>query len=99
MDDGAGTIDRAARHDGGNAGAGTVHDPAHGARATVQGRSAQRQRAMVEAAAHLLIEEGFGAVTHRRVARAAGVPQGSASYYFPTSASLVSTPALVVTKA
>ena len=87
MDEGAGTIDRAAQRD--EDGAGAVAP--HGARATVQGRSAQRQRAMVEAAAHLLIEEGFGAVTHRQVARAAGVPQGSASYYFPTSASLVST--------
>ena len=95
MDEGAGTIDREARRDGESAGAGAVHDATHdaphGARATVQGRSAQRQRAMAEAAAHLLIEEGFGAVTHRQVARAAGVPQGSASYYFPTSASLVST--------
>ena len=74
MDDGAGTIDRAERRDAESAGAGatreTLHDPAHGARATVQGRSAQRQRAMVEAAAHLLIAEGFGAVTHRQVARA-----------------------------
>lgn len=60
-----------------------------GARATVQDRSTQRQRAMVGAAARLLIEQGFGAVTHRQVARAAGLPQGSASYYFPTSASLV----------
>jgi DNA-binding transcriptional regulator YbjK len=44
---------------------------------------------MVEAAARLLIAEGFPAVTHRRVAKAAGVPQGSASYYFPSSSSLV----------
>ncbi|WP_454041555.1 TetR/AcrR family transcriptional regulator [Cellulosimicrobium sp. Marseille-Q8652] len=60
-----------------------------GARTTVQDRSTQRQRAMVDAAARLLVEQGFGAVTHRQVARAAGVPQGSASYYFPTTASLV----------
>ncbi|WP_435738459.1 TetR family transcriptional regulator [Cellulosimicrobium sp. PMB13] len=60
-----------------------------GARTTVQDRSTQRQRAMVDAAARLLIEHGLGAVTHRQVARAAGLPQGSASYYFPTSASLV----------
>jgi DNA-binding transcriptional regulator YbjK len=60
-----------------------------GARTTVQGRSTERQRAMVDAAARLLVEQGFGAVTHRQVARAAGLPPGSASYYFPTSASLV----------
>jgi len=39
---------------------------------------------MTEAAARLLIEEGPDAVTHRRVAAAAGVPAGSAGYYFPT---------------
>ncbi|MCB7135260.1 TetR/AcrR family transcriptional regulator [Cellulosimicrobium marinum] len=58
-------------------------------RTTVQVRSTRRQQAMVDAAARLLIEHGFTAVTHRQVARAAGVPQGSASYYFPTSAALV----------
>ncbi|MGO2042165.1 MAG: TetR family transcriptional regulator, partial [Cellulosimicrobium funkei] len=77
MDDAAGARDRSAT------------SGARGARTTVQGRSAERQRAMVDAAAHLLIDQGFAAVTHRQVARAAGVPQGSASYYFPTSASLV----------
>lgn len=59
------------------------------ARTPVQTRSNDRQRAMINAAARLLISEGFGAVTHRRVARASGVPQGSASYYFPSSSSLV----------
>lgn len=39
---------------------------------------------MREAAARLLIDEGPEAITHRRVAAAAGVPIGSASYYFPT---------------
>lgn len=58
-------------------------------RTPVQARSNTRQRAMIEAAAHLLLAEGFSAVTHRRVARASGVPQGSASYYFPSSSSLV----------
>jgi len=73
----------------GPAGSAAAPRPPAGARATVQDRSTTRQRAMVDAAARLLIEQGFGAVTHRQVARAAGVPQGSASYYFPTSASLV----------
>lgn len=57
----------------------------------VQGRGADKQRRMIEAAAVLLIDEGFEAITHRRVADAAGVPQGSASYYFPTRSSLVAT--------
>lgn len=43
---------------------------------------------MTEAAARLLIDEGFSAITHRKVADAAGVPQGSASYYFPSRAAL-----------
>ncbi|UUW92144.1 TetR family transcriptional regulator [Nocardioides sp. WV_118_6] len=53
-------------------------------RPTARARSAQRQQAMVDAAARLLIEEGPDAVTHRKVAAAAGVPAGSAGYYFPT---------------
>ncbi len=43
---------------------------------------------MTQAAAHLLIHEGPEAITHRRVATASGVPQGSANYYFPTRAEL-----------
>ncbi len=53
-------------------------------RRPVQERSTQRTRAMAEAAARLLIEEGPDAVTHRRVAAEAGVPAGSAGYYFAT---------------
>ena len=62
-----------------------------GERAMVQGRGADKQRRMIDAAAVLLIDEGFDAITHRRVADAAGVPRGSASYYFPTRAGLVAT--------
>ncbi|MFE6970786.1 TetR/AcrR family transcriptional regulator [Isoptericola sp. NPDC057653] len=58
-------------------------------RRMVQDRGADKQDRMVRAAAVLLIDEGFGAITHRRVAEAAGLPQGSASYYFPSSAALV----------
>jgi len=57
-------------------------------RRTVQDRSAKRQQAMVDAAARILIDEGPDGVTHRRVAVAAGVPAGSATYYFPTRAEL-----------
>lgn len=54
----------------------------------MQRRSSLRQQAMVDAAARLLIDEGPDAVTHRRVAAAAGVPAGSASYYFPNRSAL-----------
>lgn len=68
---------------------GVTEDDRPRRRRMVQGRGADKQRRMVEAAATLLIDEGFDAVTHRRVAEAAGLPQGSASYYFPSSAALV----------
>ena len=57
-------------------------------RVTAQERSSNRQRALGEAAATLLIQHGPSAVTHRRVAAAAGVPAGSANYYFPSKAGL-----------
>ena len=60
-----------------------------GTRRTVQKRANDRQGAMTEAAARLLIEEGIDAVTYRRVATAAGVPPGSATYYYPTRAALL----------
>lgn len=68
---------------------GVTEDDRPRRRRMVQGRGADKQRRMVEAAATLLIDEGFDAVTHRRVAEAAGLPQGSASYYFPSSSALV----------
>jgi DNA-binding transcriptional regulator YbjK len=57
-------------------------------RTTSQERSSVRQQALVDAAATLLIQHGPGAVTHRRVAAEAGVPAGSATYYFPSKAVL-----------
>lgn len=56
-----------------------------------QERSQARQQLMAEAAARLLIEEGPGAVTHRRVAEAAGLAPGSGSYYFPSKRELIRT--------
>ena len=44
---------------------------------------------MTAAAARLLIDEGIDAITHRRVATAAGLPQGSATYYYPSRAALL----------
>lgn len=60
-----------------------------GTRRTVQKRSNDRQDAMTSAAARLLIDEGIDAITHRRVATAAGLPQGSATYYYPSRAALL----------
>ncbi|WP_407564540.1 TetR/AcrR family transcriptional regulator [Streptomyces sp. 184] len=41
-----------------------------------------RRRAIVRAAADLLVEGGGGDITHRRVAERAGVPLGATTYYF-----------------
>jgi DNA-binding transcriptional regulator YbjK len=57
-------------------------------RTMTQERSSARQDALVDAAARLLIAHGPTAVTHRRVAAEAGVPAGSANYYFPSKAVL-----------
>lgn len=53
-------------------------------RKTQQRRSTARKDAMRAAAAQLLIDQGPNAITHRRVAEAAGLPTGSAAYYYPT---------------
>lgn len=41
-----------------------------------------RRGEILEAALALIAEQGFAAVTHRRVAARAGVPLGSTTYYF-----------------
>lgn len=43
-----------------------------------------RRRAIVDAAAELIIEVGLNGVTHRKVAAKAGVPLGSTTAYFAT---------------
>lgn len=57
-------------------------------RVTQQERSTARQQLMRDTAARLLIDEGPSGVSHRRVASAAGLPTGSATYYFPSKAAL-----------
>lgn len=57
-------------------------------RTTSQERSTARQQSLVDAAASLLIRVGPAAITHRRVAAEAGVPAGSANYYFPSKSVL-----------
>jgi DNA-binding transcriptional regulator YbjK len=41
-----------------------------------------RRQQVLEAAGEVLLHEGFRAMTHRRVAEAAGVPLGTTTYYF-----------------
>jgi AcrR family transcriptional regulator len=53
-----------------------------------QERSRERQRRMAEAAARLLISDGPAAITHRRVAEAAGLAAGSGNYYFRSKQAL-----------
>lgn len=53
-----------------------------------QERSRERARLMAEAGARLLISDGPAAITHRRVAEAAGLAPGSGNYYFRTRQAL-----------
>lgn len=53
-----------------------------------QERSRERKRRMAEAAARLLISDGPAAITHRRVAEAAGLAPGSGNYYFRSKQAL-----------
>lgn len=48
-----------------------------------------RRRQIVEATLQLIAEGGVDAVTHRRVAAAAGVPLGSTTYYFESREHLI----------
>lgn len=47
-----------------------------------------RRRAIVEAAAALVVDDGLVDLTHRRVAERAGVPLGATTYYFASLAEL-----------
>jgi DNA-binding transcriptional regulator YbjK len=52
-------------------------------------RGAARRSALVEAAIALIGHHGLGAVTHRSVAAAAGVPAATTGYYFASKDQLV----------
>ncbi|KUH64960.1 hypothetical protein AU184_02400 [Mycolicibacterium novocastrense] len=58
-----------------------------GERRTPDGR--QRRRELCDAAIGLLAEHGAKGLSHPRVDRAAGVPEGSTSYYFRTRTALI----------
>ncbi|MDQ0317262.1 TetR/AcrR family transcriptional regulator [Amorphus orientalis] len=48
-----------------------------------------RRTAILDAAIDLLASRGLEGVTHRAVDQAAGLPQGSTTYYFPKKAALL----------
>src|ERR1700759_5081568 len=57
--------------------------------AAVTPKGERRRYALVSAAADLLCEGGFDAVRHRAVARRAGLPLASTTYYFSSLDDLV----------
>ncbi|MDT5178075.1 MAG: hypothetical protein QOJ95_2273, partial [Mycobacterium sp.] len=60
-----------------------------GVTAAVTPKGERRRYALVSAAADLLCEGGFDAVRHRAVARRAGLPLASTTYYFSSLDDLV----------
>lgn len=59
--------------------------------AAVTPKGERRRFALVRAAADLLCEGGFEAVTHRTVAERAGLPLASTTYYFSSLEELIET--------
>src|ERR1700692_4994020 len=57
--------------------------------AAVTPRGERRRHALIAAAADLLCEGGFEAVRHRAVARRAGLPLASTTYYFSSLDDLI----------
>jgi AcrR family transcriptional regulator len=55
----------------------------------VQSRSRQRREAVIDAAMSVLIEEGAGGFSVRKVAERASIRIGNLQYYFPTRADLM----------
>ena len=58
-------------------------------RSTARPRGAARREALLEAALAIVAETGPDAVTHRRVAEAAGLPLASTTYYFASKEHLL----------
>jgi DNA-binding transcriptional regulator YbjK len=63
--------------------------PAAAAKGAVTPKGERRRYALVNAAAELLREGGFEAVRHRAVARRAGLPLASTTYYFSSLDDLI----------
>lgn len=55
---------------------------------------ADRKTEILNTALTTIAERGLGGATHRAVDEAAGLPQGSTSYYFPKKAALIEAAAL-----
>jgi len=60
----------------------------HGSRRKGRHDPEGRRRAIVAAAAGILVDGGSGELSHRRVAERAGVPLGATTYYFASLAEL-----------
>ena len=54
-----------------------------------QARGEQRRQLLLDAAAGLLMESGIGAATHRAIAKRAGVPAASTTYFFSSIDALI----------
>jgi DNA-binding transcriptional regulator YbjK len=52
-------------------------------------QGAERRAAILDATVRLMVREGLAAVTHRAVAREAGVPLAATTYYFASKDELV----------
>jgi AcrR family transcriptional regulator len=55
----------------------------------VQSRGQQRADEILRAARAVLVEEGYAAMTTRKIAQRAGIRQSNVQYYFPTKGDLV----------
>jgi DNA-binding transcriptional regulator YbjK len=61
---------------------------------TLTAKGQRRRESLLHAAAALIAERGYGAITHRAVAERAGVPLASTSYFFDSIDELVREAAL-----
>ena len=52
-------------------------------------KSAITQQAIIDAASHILIEDGYNGFTLRKVAEAAGISIGNLNYHYPTKVALI----------
>ena len=66
-----------------------MNDTATTAAPVRSGQGAERRSSILAATVRLLVREGLAAVTHRAVAREAGVPLAATTYYFASKDELV----------
>lgn len=64
-------------------------DPMAATRSTRKRNGGERRRDLCDAAIRVLAEHGSRGLTHGRIDRYAGVPEGSTSYYYRTRAALL----------